>query len=76
MSEMDDRLKTLFGADAQSESPLAQSGAVVRFTGVDLCDPLSEAQVDFLLDALSQFRIVCLTGQDLDRFSLSCIHCG
>jgi alpha-ketoglutarate-dependent taurine dioxygenase len=67
----DQRLQDLFGSDAHSESPLAQSGAVVRFTGINLCNPLSEEQVGFLLDALSQFRVVCIAGQDLDRFSLA-----
>jgi alpha-ketoglutarate-dependent taurine dioxygenase len=65
------RLQALFGVDAHSENPLAQSGAGVRFTGIDLCRPLSEEQVGFLLDALSQFRIVCIAGQDLPRFSLA-----
>lgn len=65
------QLKALFGADAQCEGPIAQSGAVVRFTGIDLCNPLNEDQVNFLLDALSHFRVVCLAGQDLDRFSLA-----
>ena len=67
----DQRLQDLFGSDAHSESPLAQSGAVVRFTGINLCNPLSEEQVGFLLDALSQFRVVCIAGRDLDRFSLA-----
>ena len=64
------RLQVLFGVNAHSESSLAQSGAGVRLTGIDLCRPMSEGQVGFLLDALSQFRIVCIAGQDLDRFSL------
>ena len=64
------RLQVLFGVNAHSESPLAQSGAGVRLTGIDLCRPLSEGQVGFLLDSLSQFRIVCIAGQDLDWFSL------
>ena len=67
----DRQLKVLFGANAHSEKPLAQSGAGVRFAGIDLCHPLSEAQVGFLLDALSQFRIVCIAGQDLTQFSLA-----
>ena len=69
--QLEQRLQALFGADAQSEGPIAQSGAVVRFTGIDLCNPLREEQVSFLLDALSQFRVVCVAGQDLDRFSLT-----
>ncbi len=65
------QLQSLFGLEAQCETPLAQSGAGVRFTGIDLCDPLGREQVDFLLDALSHFRIVCIAGQDLARFSLA-----
>ena len=68
---LDQRLQALFGTNARSERPLARSGAGVRFTGIDLARPLSEGQVDFLLDALSQFRILCIAGQDLDRFSLA-----
>jgi len=67
----DERLHALFGGDAHCEKLLAKSGAGVRFTGIDLCRPLNEGQVDFLLDALSQFRIVCIAGQDLNRFSLA-----
>lgn len=69
--QLDDQLRALFGEGAHSECPLAPSGAVVRFTGIDLGRPLSEAQVSFLLDALSRFRIVCIAGQDLQRFSLA-----
>jgi alpha-ketoglutarate-dependent taurine dioxygenase len=68
---LDQRLQELFGVNAHRESPLAQSGAGVRFTGIDLCRPLSEGQTGFLLDALSRFRIVCIAGQDLARFSLA-----
>ncbi|MEM7030638.1 MAG: TauD/TfdA family dioxygenase [Chloroflexota bacterium] len=67
---LNEQIQTLFGPDAQSEGPLIASGAGVRFTGIDLCQPLNEAQVTFFLNALSQFRIVCIAGQDLDRFSL------
>ncbi|MEM7129777.1 MAG: TauD/TfdA family dioxygenase [Chloroflexota bacterium] len=70
-AEFEGRLKALFGPDVHSESPLAQSGAGVRITGIDLCHPLSEDQVAFLLDALSHFRLVCIAGQDLARFSLA-----
>ncbi len=69
--QLERRLQVLFGVDAHSENPLTQSGAGVRFTGIDLCCQLSEDQVGFLLDALSQFRIVCIAGQDLARFSLA-----
>ena len=68
---LDERLRELFGAEAHSEGPLAESGAGRRFTGIDLCRPLSEEQVALLLDALSQFRIVCIAGQDLEAFSLA-----
>lgn len=69
--KLDQQVKSLFGDHAKSESPLAQSGAGVRFAGIDLYHPLNEKQVGFLLDALSQFRVVCIAGQDLERFSLS-----
>ena len=69
--QLERRRQELFGGDAQCEYPLAQSGAGVRFTGIDLCRPLSEDQVGFLLDALSEFRIVCIAGQDLTQFSLA-----
>ena len=69
--QLERRLQVLFGVAAHSENPLAQSGTGVRFTGIDLCRPMSEDQVVFLLDALSQFRVVCIAGQDLDRFSLA-----
>jgi alpha-ketoglutarate-dependent taurine dioxygenase len=69
--QLDQRLKALFGGNAGSESLLAESGAGVRFTGIQLCRPLGQEQVEFLLDALSQFRILCIAGQALDRFSLA-----
>jgi alpha-ketoglutarate-dependent taurine dioxygenase len=69
--ELERRLPALFGSDAYSETPLAQCGTGVRFIGIDLCRTLSGEQVGFLLDALSQFRIVCIAGQDLARFSLA-----
>ena len=67
----DKRLRELFGTDACSEGPLAASGAGRRFAGIDLCRPLNPEQVSFLLDALSQFRIVSIAGQDLEAFSLA-----
>ena len=70
-TDMGEQLRQLFGAEARSEGPLAASGAGLRFIGVDLCRPLNPQQVCFLLDALSQFRIVSLAGQDLARFSLA-----
>ncbi|MGA1196940.1 MAG: TauD/TfdA dioxygenase family protein [Candidatus Latescibacterota bacterium] len=71
VGQLEQRLKTVFGTQAQCEGPLIESGAVVRVTGIDLYDPLNEDQAGCLLDALSQFRVVCLAGQDLDRFSLA-----
>ena len=68
---LEKRLQAVFGAAAHSEGPLAASGAGQRFRGVDLRHPLNSAQVTFLLDALSQFRIVSLAGQDLAHFSLA-----
>lgn len=71
LGQLSQRLKTVFGSHVQCEGPLIESGAVVRLTGIDLCDPLNEDQVGCLLDALSLFRVVCVAGQDLDRFSLA-----
>ena len=71
MEHLDERLQALFGAEARSTDPLAASGAGCRFTGIDLCRPLSPEQVSFFLDALSQFRIVSIAGQDLATFSLA-----
>ena len=68
---LDHQLRQLFGDQAYSEGPLAVSGAGRRFIGLDMCKPLTAEQVSFLLDALSQFRIICLSGQDLGRFSLA-----
>ncbi|MBT3606263.1 MAG: hypothetical protein HN521_24595, partial [Candidatus Latescibacteria bacterium] len=53
LDQLRQRLKTLFGVHVDIEGPLLQSGAVVRFTGIDLCGPLNEGQAGFLLDALS-----------------------
>ena len=69
--DLDERLRELFGAGAQSEGPLAASGAGLRLTGVDLHPRLSPEQADFLLDVLSRFRIVSIAGQDLETFSLA-----
>ena len=70
-SHLDRELCRLFGAQARCEAPLAASGAGCRLLGVDLRQRLSPEQVTLLVDALSQFRIVCLPGQDLDSFSLA-----
>ena len=66
-----ERLPAAFGVKAQSEQTLAKSGLGVRFTGIDLSRQLDANQVEFLLDALSQFRFLCIAGQDLTRFSLA-----
>ena len=57
------RLQALFGTQARCEGPLASSGAGRRFTGVNLWPKLTPEQVTFL-DALSQFGIVTIPGQD------------
>jgi len=69
--QLETRLRYFFGSHAGCEYPLVPCGTVVRFTGIDLCSPLNEEQAAFLLDALSLFRIVCIAGQDLNRFSLA-----
>ncbi len=71
MADVDERLRALFGAEAEGAGPLAKSGAGIRFTGLDLCGSLNPEQVDFLLDSLAYFRIVSIAGQDLTRFSLA-----
>lgn len=68
---LDQKLRALFGSDARSETPLAGSGAGVRFTGIDLWRPLSEEQVDFLLESLSRYRLLCFAGQALNQNSLA-----
>ncbi|MEE2659183.1 MAG: TauD/TfdA family dioxygenase [Candidatus Latescibacterota bacterium] len=65
------RLRTHFGDSVACQGPLSDSGSGLRITGVDLCRSLNVDQVEVLLDALSQFRIVCIAGQDLARFSLA-----
>ena len=67
---LEQRLRAEFGAGARSESPLTATGTGMRLTGIDLSQPLNEGQVDFLLEALSQARILCIAGQSLDHFSL------
>ena len=63
------RLQKAFGAHVRSEAPLADSGAGIRISGVDLCKPLKPEQVNVLFDALGRYRILTLAGQDLDSFS-------
>jgi len=68
---IDQQARQSFGEQVRVEGPLAASGAGLRISGVDLCAPLSPEQVTCLLDALSQYRIVSLPGQDLAAFSLA-----
>lgn len=68
--QLEQTLQSLFGHDTRCETSLGPSGAGVRFTGIDLCNPLSESQADFLFDALAHYRLVCIAGQDLGHFSL------
>ena len=70
-AQLDRELRRLFGPQARSEGPLAASGAGRRLFGIDLRQRLGPEQVFLLVDALSQFRILCLPGQDLASFSLS-----
>lgn len=69
-ADLENRFAALFGKAVAVERPLAASGMGARLTGIDLARPLSPAQVDLLLDALSHFRLLTVAGQDLDRFSL------
>lgn len=68
---LDSELRRLFGPQAVSEGPLAASGAGRRLLGIDLQQRLEPEQVALLLNALSEFRILCLPGQDLELFSLA-----
>eukprot|EP01045_Picozoa_sp_COSAG04_P008616 COSAG04_NODE_481_length_13663_cov_9.055662_7_plen_224_part_00 len=70
-STSDAELRRLFGAHAYSEGPLAGCGAGRRFVGIDLEPELTPPQITFLLDALSAHRIISISGQDLERFSLA-----
>lgn len=65
------RLEDVFGGRAGLEGPLAESGAGRRLTGIDLSSALVPDQVNFLLDALAHFGVVCIAGQDLATFSLA-----
>jgi alpha-ketoglutarate-dependent taurine dioxygenase len=67
----DQRLRRLFGVEVQTEGPLSRSGAGLRIKGVDLREPLSPDQVSVLLDTLSNWRIVTISGQDLNSFTLA-----
>lgn len=69
--QLEGQLQSLFGIQASCETPLAESGAGIRFRGIDLCNSLNKQQVGFLLDALANYRLVCIAGQDLKRFSLA-----
>ncbi|MDE0179212.1 MAG: TauD/TfdA family dioxygenase [Gammaproteobacteria bacterium] len=65
------RLRQAFGAHVRCEGPLASSGSGLRVTGVDLRTPLRPDEVNALLDALGQYRIVTLGGQHLESFSVA-----
>ena len=68
---IDERLRQAFGAHVRCEGPLAASGAGLRIAGIDLRRPLGSGKVHALLDALGQYRIVTLAGQDLESFSVA-----
>ena len=68
---LDKQLRRLFGEDTYIDGPLAASGAGLRFVGLDMRRRLNPEQVTFLLDALSEFRIISIAGQDLTMFSLA-----
>ena len=64
-------LRRVFGLQASCSGPLAASGLGCRLTGVNLAGAqLSPDQATFLLDAVARFGIVCIAGQDLERFTL------
>ena len=67
----DARLRQLFGSHCYSEGPLVPSGGGGRrYHGIDLAPQLLPEQVEFLLDALANYRIVSIAGQDLERFTM------
>ena len=68
--DIERRFRHAFGTRIEVEAPLAESGAGVRVTGIDLGEPLLPVQVECLLDALAHRRILCLAGQNLATFSL------
>lgn len=71
ITDLDTGLRKLFGSQAAVEGPMAKSGAGLRLAGIDLSGPLNPDQAAFLIDALSHFRILCVPGQNLARFSLA-----
>ncbi len=68
---LEKRFAAIFGANIKIKRPLGPSGMGARITGIDLSTPLTPAQVDLLLDTLSQCRLFTIGGQDLKRFSLA-----
>ena len=62
--------RRVFGNDARVEGPMAQSGAGLRILNLDLEPALNTDQAEFLVDALSHFRLLSIPGQDLERFTL------
>ena len=70
-ANLEERFAAIFGADVKVQHPLGPSGMGARVSGVDLGVPLTPAQVELLLDTLSQHRLLSISGQDLNRFSLA-----
>jgi alpha-ketoglutarate-dependent taurine dioxygenase len=52
------------------EAPLGAAGFGARLRGVDLEQPLTEDDVSFLLETFVEWKVLCIAGQDLSRFSL------
>ncbi len=70
-TKLDKKLQAVFGPHAYSEGPLATSGTGRRYVGVKLSTPLNSDQVEFLVDSLSHFQILCISGQNFESFSLA-----
>lgn len=64
------RFHNLFGTARELTGPLATSGAGRKIRGLDLSEPLTPQQVEFLLDSLATHRLLTIAGQDLDYFNL------
>ena len=58
---------------ATLEAPLGPAGFGARLRGVDLADPalLSADDVAYLLETFHEWKVLCIAGQDLERFSLA-----
>ena len=55
---------------ATIEAPLGPAGFGARLRGVDLARQLSPDDVAFLLETFYEWKVLCIAGQDLSRFSL------